>query len=34
VNVQVPDQSFITGQVPLFLTIGGISSNPVAVWVQ
>ncbi len=34
VNVQVPDQPFVTGQVPLFLTIGGISSNPVAVWVQ
>lgn len=34
VNVVVPDQAFITGQTPLFITIGGIASNPVSVWVQ
>ena len=34
VNVQVPDQRFITGQVPVFITVNGIASNPVSVWIQ
>jgi uncharacterized protein (TIGR03437 family) len=34
VNVVVPDQAFVTGQVPLFITVGGIASNSVSVWVQ
>jgi len=34
VNVTVPNQPFVTGQVPLFITVGGIASNPVSVWIQ
>jgi uncharacterized protein (TIGR03437 family) len=34
VNVTVPDQAFVTGQVPVFITVGGIASNSVSIWVQ
>jgi uncharacterized protein (TIGR03437 family) len=34
VNVVVPDKSFITGQVPVYITVNGIASNPVSVWIQ
>lgn len=34
VNVTVPDQAFVSGQVPLFITVGGIASNSVSIWVQ
>jgi uncharacterized protein (TIGR03437 family) len=34
VNAFVPDRSFITGQTPVFITVNGIASNPVSVWVQ
>jgi uncharacterized protein (TIGR03437 family) len=34
VNIVVPDRSFITGQVPVFITVDGIASNSVSVWVQ
>jgi uncharacterized protein (TIGR03437 family) len=34
VNVTVPNQAFVSGQVPLFITVGGIASNSVSVWVQ
>jgi len=34
VNVTIPNQPFVTGQVPLFITVGGIASNSVSVWVQ
>jgi uncharacterized protein (TIGR03437 family) len=34
INVVVPDQAFITGQTPLFVTVGGIASNSVSVWIQ
>jgi uncharacterized protein (TIGR03437 family) len=33
INVVVPNQAFITGRTELFLTIGGVSSNPVSFWV-
>jgi uncharacterized protein (TIGR03437 family) len=32
-NVRVPDRPFIAGQVPLFVSINGISSNAVTFWV-
>lgn len=34
VNIIIPDQPFVTGQTPVFITVGGIASNPVSVWVQ
>lgn len=34
VNVAVPNETFITGQVPVFITVNGIASNPVSVWIQ
>ncbi len=34
VNVLVPDQAFVTGQTPVFITVGGIASNSVSVWIQ
>ncbi|MBZ2185698.1 MAG: hypothetical protein K7J46_13380 [Bryobacter sp.] len=34
VNLVIPDQPFVTGQTPLFITVGGIASNPVSVWIQ
>jgi len=34
VNIQVPNDAFITGQVPVFITVNGIASNPVSVWIQ
>jgi uncharacterized protein (TIGR03437 family) len=34
INVTVPNQAFVTGQVPLFITVGGIASNSVSVWIQ
>jgi uncharacterized protein (TIGR03437 family) len=33
VNAVVPDRPYITGQVPLFCTINGISTNNVTFWV-
>lgn len=34
VNVTIPNQPFVTGQTPLFITVGGIASNSVSVWIQ
>ncbi len=34
VNIVVPDQAFVTGQIPVFITVGGIASNSVSVWIQ
>lgn len=34
VNAAVPNRPFVTGQVPIFLTVNGIASNPVTVWVE
>jgi uncharacterized protein (TIGR03437 family) len=34
VNVIVPDQPFVTGQTPVFITVGGIASNSVSVWIR
>ncbi len=34
VNVVVPNQAFVSGQVPLLITVGGIASNSVSVWIQ
>lgn len=34
VNITVPNQAFVTGQVPVFITVGGIASNSVSVWIQ
>jgi len=34
INVTIPNQPFVTGQIPLFITVGGIASNSVSVWVQ
>jgi uncharacterized protein (TIGR03437 family) len=33
INATVPDRSYISGQVPLVISIGGISSNQVTFWV-
>lgn len=33
INAIVPDRAFISGQVPLVISIGGISSNQVTFWV-
>jgi len=32
-NVRVPDRPFISGRVPIFVTVNGISSNAVTFWV-
>jgi uncharacterized protein (TIGR03437 family) len=34
VNIVIPNQPFITGNVPLYITANGIASNPVTVRVQ
>ncbi len=34
INAIVPDRPFITGQVPLVISVSGIESNPVSIWVQ
>ncbi len=34
VNIRIPDKSYITGDVPLFIKMNGIASNPVSVKVQ
>lgn len=34
VNIQIPDKSYITGDVPLYITANGVASNPVSVRVQ
>jgi uncharacterized protein (TIGR03437 family) len=34
VNVRIPNEAFITGNVPLYITVNGIASNPVSVRVQ
>ncbi|GAB4373443.1 MAG: hypothetical protein OHK0021_15580 [Bryobacter sp.] len=34
VNITVPNQAFITGQSVVLITVGGIASNPVSVWVE
>jgi uncharacterized protein (TIGR03437 family) len=34
INVVVPNQAFVTGQVQVIVSVGGIVSNPVSVWVQ
>ena len=34
VNAVVPDRPYLTGQVPLVFSVGGIESNPVSVWIQ
>ena len=30
----LPNREFITGQAPVFITVNGIASNPVTVWVE
>jgi uncharacterized protein (TIGR03437 family) len=32
VNIRVPDKPYITGQVPVFVSIDGVSSNVVSFW--
>jgi len=34
INAVVPDRPFITGQVPLAVSVSGIESNAVSIWVQ
>jgi uncharacterized protein (TIGR03437 family) len=34
INVRVPTDDFITGQVPVMVEIGGILSNPAGIWVE
>jgi uncharacterized protein (TIGR03437 family) len=34
VNAAIPDRPFITGQVPVFITVNGVASNPVSVWAE
>jgi uncharacterized protein (TIGR03437 family) len=34
INVRLPDRPYITGLVPLFITVDGVASNPVHVRVQ
>ena len=34
VNAVVPDRPFITGQVPLVVSVSGIESNAVSIWIQ
>lgn len=33
-NVTIPDRSYITGQVPVLVIQGGISTNAVSIWVN
>jgi uncharacterized protein (TIGR03437 family) len=33
INVRVPDKPYITGQVPVFVSIDGVSSNVVSFWI-
>ena len=33
INVRIPDQSYIAGQVPVFVVKDGIESNQISVWV-
>jgi uncharacterized protein (TIGR03437 family) len=33
INARVPDKPYIRGQVPVYVTIGGVSSNVVSFWV-
>lgn len=33
INAVIPDNSFISGQVPVIVTINGIASNAVSIWV-
>lgn len=33
INARVPDPAVLTGEVPVFVTLGGASSNAVTVWV-
>lgn len=34
INAVVPDRAFITGQVPLYVKVGGVPSNLVSFWVE
>jgi uncharacterized protein (TIGR03437 family) len=34
VNITVPSNAFISGQVPVFVTVNGVASNPVSFWVE
>lgn len=34
VNAFIPDRPYITGQLTMFVTVNGIASNPVSVWVE
>jgi uncharacterized protein (TIGR03437 family) len=34
VNLTVPSQPFVTGQVPVTITVNGVASNVVTVWVE
>jgi uncharacterized protein (TIGR03437 family) len=34
INAFVPNRSFVTGQVPVFVTVDGVASNPVSLWVE
>ncbi len=34
VNIQLPDRTYITGDVPVFITVNGVNSNTVSVRVQ
>ena len=33
INLRVPDKSYLTGQVPVFVSIDGVSSNVVSFWI-
>jgi uncharacterized protein (TIGR03437 family) len=33
INARVPDKPYIRGQVPVYVTINGVSSNVVSFWV-
>jgi len=34
VNIRIPNKEYITGDVPLFIKVNGVASNPVSVKVQ
>lgn len=34
VNATIPNQPFVTGQVNVFISVNGIASNPVSIWVE
>ncbi len=34
INIVVPDRPFVTGQSQVLVSVGGIVSNPVSVWIQ